>query len=107
MNAVGVSADMRHVGAGLQDGSIRIFDAQTGEQRRELKGPPAAGSIVSLEFDCQNPDLFAASTQSGSILLGNTSTGSLVSLPATRGLTFQSAFSEDGQSLVAGVTMQA
>jgi WD40 repeat protein len=105
-NAAAITPDMKYVGVGKNDGKILIFDAETGKEYKQIVLPTESsspGNVLSLEFSPTEAGKFAASTQNGSIWLGNIESDVLPhALPGMHGISYQISFSDDGKYLVAG-----
>jgi WD40 repeat protein len=107
-NAAAITQDMKYVGVGRPNGQILLFDADKEQQQpfKQIDLPKTSrpiGSVLSLAFSPVEASTFAASTQDGSIWLGNISGDPAPrALPGMHGISYQLAFSDDGKHLVAG-----
>jgi WD40 repeat protein/type II secretory pathway predicted ATPase ExeA len=72
VNSVGISMDGRFVASGMNDGSVLIWDAQTGEQKLSLKGHSAVVNSVSFSPDGSR---LVSSANDNTLIVWNLETG--------------------------------
>ncbi len=98
INSVAYSPDGALIAGGCQDATIRLWDARTGKETRQIKGHGAG--VTSVVFSPDGKTLAAGSTDK-TIGLWETATGSAVrSFAGHQSDVFAVAFSPDGKKLV-------
>ncbi len=98
-NSVAMSPDGKHLVSGNSNGSITIWDANTGKEITAIKGHTKMVNSVSYSPDGQ---IIASCSEDGSISIWNAATGAeLWTIKGTKPLTSLS-FNSDGSKLVVG-----
>lgn len=98
--SLAVAPDQSQLAAGLMDGSVRLFDINTGQQlaRRD----DHSNSVNQVAF---SPDgtLLASASQDASCRIWNSTTlAPIASVPSNHGGLYDVAFVQDGQHLLTG-----
>lgn len=99
--ALAVSPDGAQVATGGGDGQVKIWDANTGEER--LAFAPSSGRVTDLAFSPDNQKLLSGSLD-GNVSLWDARSGQrLLTLHSPPGAIYSVGYSPDGRLLAAGM----